>query len=42
MDSYREHPSDFEGLASSDAAVPNDVAAAIGTDERRMHVRAYN
>jgi hypothetical protein len=22
--------------------VPNDVAAAIGTDERRMHVRAYN
>ena len=41
MDSYREHPSDFEG-PEGDTAVPNDVAAAIGTDERRMHVRAYN
>src|SRR3954451_15556433 len=35
MDSYREHPSDFD--------VPvDDVTAQIGTDERRMHVRAYN
>jgi hypothetical protein len=35
MDSYREHPSDFD--------LPvDDVAAAIGSDERRMHVRAYN
>ena len=42
MDSYREHPSDFDEPASSGTAVPNDVAAAIGTDERRMHVRAYN
>jgi len=42
MDSYREYPSDFDGAASDDTAVPNDVAAAIGTDERRMHVRAYN
>ncbi|HEX8937869.1 MAG TPA: hypothetical protein VF776_06340 [Sphingomicrobium sp.] len=41
MDSYREHPSDFE-LPSDDASAPYDVAAAIGTDERRMHVRAYN
>jgi hypothetical protein len=43
MDSYREHPSDFElpGEASS-APPPEDVASAIGTDERRMHVRAYN
>jgi hypothetical protein len=41
MDSYREHPSDFDG-PEGDTAVPNDVAAAIGTDERRMHVRAYN
>jgi hypothetical protein len=35
MDSYREHPSDFESAAE-------DVAAIIGSDERRMHVRAYN
>jgi hypothetical protein len=40
MDSYREHPSDFEAGAAEAAA--DDVAAAIGTDERRMHVRAYN
>src|SRR6476619_6808803 len=40
MDSYREHPSDFEVTTSNDAA--SDVAAAIGSDERRMHVRAYN
>ena len=42
MDSYREHPNDFEVTPSSDAAATQDVAAAIGTDERRMHVRAYN
>jgi len=42
MDSYREHPSDFDGPAATDTAISNDVAAAIGTDERRMHVRAYN
>jgi hypothetical protein len=42
MDSYREYPSDFDGPVSDDTAIPNDVAAAIGTDERRMHVRAYN
>ena len=41
MDSYREHPSDFEPAASQPAAV-EDVTIAIGTDERRMHVRAYN
>src|SRR6059058_6249866 len=41
MDSYRDHPSDFD-LPSSDDAPVNDVAAQIGTDERRMHVRAYN
>jgi len=40
MDSYREHPSDFGVTTSNDAAA--DVAAAIGSDERRMHVRAYN
>src|SRR4051794_29664842 len=42
MDSYREHPSDFDLPASPETAAPSDVAAAIGTDERRMHVRAYN
>jgi len=41
MDSYREHPSDFEA-ASVETEATHDVAAAIGTDERRMHVRAYN
>lgn len=41
MDSYREFPSDFEPAA--DAEAPQDSAvAAIGSDERRMHVRAYN
>ncbi len=42
MDSYREHPSDFDLGGASDASASHDVAAAIGTDERRMHVRAYN
>ena len=42
MDSYREHPSDFDLPASETAPELNDVTAAIGTDERRMHVRAYN
>ncbi|HEY6048414.1 MAG TPA: hypothetical protein VIV07_05135 [Sphingomicrobium sp.] len=42
MDSYSEHPSDFDLPSSSEALPPNDVSAAIGTDERRMHVRAYN
>jgi len=41
MDSYRDYPSDFDAAASEPAAL-NDVASAIGTDERRMHVRAYN
>jgi hypothetical protein len=42
MDSYREHPSDFDLPSSSEPSSVQDVAAAIGTDERRMHVRAYN
>ena len=42
MDSYRDHPSDFDPPPSDETAAPNDVTAAIGTDERRMHVRAYN
>jgi len=42
MDSYREHPSDFDAPAAASEATTEDVAAAIGNDERRMHVRAYN
>ena len=42
MDSYREYPSEFDSPAPSQASAPDDVTAAIGTDERRMHVRAYN
>ena len=42
MDSYREHPSDFDPTAPTETPSQHDVAAAIGTDERRMHVRAYN
>ena len=42
MDSYREHPSDFDLPPSSEVTASDDIAAAIGTDERRMHVRAYN
>lgn len=42
MDSYSEHPSDFELASASVAEAADAVAAAIGTDERRMHVRAYN
>lgn len=42
MDSYREHPDDFDTGASADTGSADDIAAAIGTDERRMHVRAYN
>ena len=41
MDSFSDHPSEFDGPAA--AAEPQaDIASAIGTDERRMHVRAYN
>src|SRR3982751_3800713 len=42
MDTYREHPSDFEANEAADSTASHDVAAVIGTDERRMHVRAYN
>jgi hypothetical protein len=42
MDSFREHPSDFDQSTTGESSAADDVAAAIGTDERRMHVRAYN
>jgi len=42
MDSYREYPSDFD-LPSAGEASPADTGnIEIGSDERRMHVRAYN
>ena len=40
MDGFRDHPSDFDLPPAGEAT--DDVTAAIGTDERRMHVRAYN
>ncbi len=40
MDSYSDHPSDFEPVSVPEPQA--DVASAIGADERRMHVRAYN
>jgi hypothetical protein len=43
MDSYSEHPRDFDLPASpAEPTSTADVTIAIGTDERRMHVRAYN
>jgi hypothetical protein len=42
MDGFREYPTDFDLPQSTEAEQPYDVSAAIGTDERRMHVRAYN
>lgn len=42
MSSYRENPNEFDASAAHETSAPTDVAAAIGTDERRMHVRAYN
>jgi hypothetical protein len=42
MDSYRDFPSDFDMGSATEAPPADDVALAIGSDERRMHVRAYN
>src|SRR5690349_24677365 len=41
MDGFREYPSEFDQSTAAEASAA-DVAATIGTDERRMHVRAYN
>ena len=40
MDSYRDFPSEFD--SAGDYEPQDDGVSAIGTDERRMHVRAYN
>lgn len=42
MDSVSEHPGNFDAAMAEAVAAGDDVAAAIGGDERRMHVRAYN
>jgi hypothetical protein len=43
MDSYREHPEDFDtGMSVEASSSGTDATSVIGTDERRMHVRAYN
>ncbi len=43
MDSYREHPSEFDVTSASESSSsPKQTCLEIGSDERRMHVRAYN
>ena len=42
MDSYSDHPSEFDGPVVAASEPHDDVSMAIGADERRMHVRAYN
>jgi len=42
MDSYRDVPSDFDLTAASAAEASDHAGIEIGSDERRMHVRAYN
>lgn len=42
MDSYSDHPSEFDGPVAAVSEPHEDVSMAIGADERRMHVRAYN
>ena len=39
---FASHPSEFDLDAAVQSAAAEDVAAAIGSDERRMQVRAYN
>ena len=41
MDSYRDFPSEFDSSDDASAAQESRTVE-IGTDERRMHVRAYN
>jgi hypothetical protein len=42
MDSYREHPGEYEAVSEPEASASVPAPHEIGTDERRMHVRAYN
>jgi len=41
MDSYRDFPSEFDSSDDASAAQESRIVE-IGSDERRMHVRAYN
>ena len=41
MDGLSGYPSEYDGAVEA-TVESHDVAAAIGADERRMHVRAYN
>jgi hypothetical protein len=42
MDSFSEHPGAFDGPVEPYGTADATPALEIGTDERRMHVRAYN
>ena len=42
MDSFSEYPGEYDSTAAEPVTPSDDVAGAIGADERRMHVRAYN
>lgn len=42
MDSYREHANDFDATSTSESSSSEQAYVEIGSDERRMHVRAYN
>jgi hypothetical protein len=43
VDNYSDHPNEFDAPIPAPAAEHEaDVSMAIGADERRMHVRAYN
>jgi hypothetical protein len=42
MDGYGEFPSEYDAAHSEPAQPPARPSPEIGSDERRMHVRAYN
>ncbi len=42
MDSYSDHPGEFDASAAGAGEPQPDISMEIGADERRMHVRAYN
>jgi hypothetical protein len=42
MDSYRDHPAEYGGVSEPEDSATGSAEYEIGTDERRMHVRAYN